>query len=136
MNEESPRSPGRPRDAQKKALVLAAALAIVEHDGIAALTFESIAAHSGVGRPMLYRWWPTKAAILLEALLEVTERAAPYRDTSNVHEDFRTQATAYARFLKGPHGNAYRALFAEAQRNEETAEALRKQLIEPRRENT
>jgi AcrR family transcriptional regulator len=136
MSDETKRQPGRPRDTQRKALVLASALAIVASEGIAGLTFESIAAHSGVGRPMLYRWWPTKAAILLEALLDVTANAAPYRDTGNVHDDLRTQATAYARFLKGPHGNAYRALFAEAQRDRETQRALREQLIEPRRELT
>jgi AcrR family transcriptional regulator len=136
VNDEPKRPPGRPRDTQRKALVLASALEIVESEGIAGLTFESIAAHSGVGRPMLYRWWPNKAAILLEALLAETASAAPYRDTGNIHDDLRTHATAYAQFLKGPHGNAYRALFAEAQRDEETATALREQLIEPRREQT
>jgi AcrR family transcriptional regulator len=124
---------GRPRDAHRKALVLASALAIVEQEGITGLTFESIARDTGVGRPTLYRWWPNRAAILIEALLEVTARAAPYVDTGNVEDDLSTHAVSYARFLKGRYGNAYRALFAEAQRDEETASALRQQLIEPRR---
>jgi AcrR family transcriptional regulator len=132
MTNEPPKL-GRPRDSHRKALVLASALAIVEHEGITGLTFESIARNTGVGRPTLYRWWPNRAAILIEALLEVTARAAPYADTGDVLNDLSTHAVSYARFLKGRYGNAYRALFAEAQRDAETASALRKQLIEPRR---
>jgi AcrR family transcriptional regulator len=126
-------SRGRPRDETRRLRVLAAALDIVKESGLDGLSFESIATRSEVGRPMLYRWWPSKAAILIEALLEVTASAAPYPDTGNIENDLRTQAIAYARVLTGSHGNAYRAVFGEAQRDPQTAALLYSTLIGPRR---
>ena len=39
-------------------------------DGYAAVTIEGLAAEAGVSKQTIYRWWPSKAAILGEALLE------------------------------------------------------------------
>jgi AcrR family transcriptional regulator len=127
---------GRPRDEQRRRMVLEAALEIASKSGMDGLNFEAIAQRSGVGRPMLYRWWPNKAAILIEALLEFTTSAAPYPDTGNVEQDLQMQARSYARVLTGPNGGAYRAVFGEAQRDSETAKLLFESLIGPRREVT
>ncbi len=127
---------GRPRDEQRRRAVLAAALEIANEAGMDGLSFESIAQRSGVGRPMLYRWWPNKAAILIDALFEITTSKAPYPDTENVEHDLHVQARSYARVLTGPNGAAYRAVFGEAQRDPETAALLFGRLIGPRREVT
>jgi AcrR family transcriptional regulator len=127
---------GRPRDAAAHRAILDAALALIDEVGLSALTFESIAERSGVGRPTLYRWWPNKAAIVLEALLDHTATAAPYPDTGDIESDLRQQCRAYVRVLTGRHANAYRLVFAEAQGDETTAVALRSTLIEPRRAAT
>jgi AcrR family transcriptional regulator len=113
--------------------VLDSALLIASERGLAALSFESIAKHSNVGRPLLYRWWPNKAAILIEALLRVTQIAAPYPDTGRVETDVQLQVRAYAELLRGPHGNAYRVLFGEAQRDPDVRKRLHQQLVAPRR---
>jgi AcrR family transcriptional regulator len=132
---EAPTRParGRPRDEHRRKAVLQATLDLAAEAGLDGLSFESIASRSGVGRPMLYRWWPNKAAILIEALLDVTTSAAPYPDTGNIEDDLRIQAISYARLLTGRHGNAYRAVFGEAQRDSQTATLLFEKLIGPRR---
>jgi AcrR family transcriptional regulator len=124
---------GRPRDSRAKRAVLDAALTLAGSGGMALLSIDGIAAHAGVSKPTIYRWWPTKAAILIEALLGVTTSAAPYPDTGTVEDDLRIHAIAYARLLTGPHGNAYRAVFGEAQRDPQTAALLYESLIRPRR---
>ena len=127
---------GRPRDATAKQAVLDAALSLVEFEGITALSIESIAARSGVSKPTIYRWWTNKAAIVLEALHDVTAASARYPDSGDITTDLRQHCRQYARLLAGPHGNAYRALFAEAQRDPSVAASLRDMLIAPRRQQT
>jgi AcrR family transcriptional regulator len=124
---------GRPRDSSAKQAVLNAALTLAESGGMASLSIDGIATSAGVSKPTIYRWWPTKAAILIEALLAATITAAPYPDTGTVEGDLRIQTAAYARLLSGPRGNAYRAVFGEAQRDPQTAALLYESLIQPRR---
>ncbi|MCX4732414.1 TetR/AcrR family transcriptional regulator [Streptomyces sp. NBC_01363] len=53
-----------------------AALGLVAEVGYPRTTIEAIAARAGVGKQTIYRWWPSKAAVLLEAFLALGERAA------------------------------------------------------------
>ena len=62
-NGERPRGPGRPRDAGRDKAILAATLAILQDRGYHALTIEGVAAAAGVGRPTIYRRWPSKPAL-------------------------------------------------------------------------
>ena len=68
MNQAVPRPPGRPRsDASRDALLDAAYWQTIER-GYAQVTPDSIARAAGAGKQTLYRWWPGKAAIVLDAL--------------------------------------------------------------------
>ncbi|WP_042381350.1 TetR/AcrR family transcriptional regulator [Streptacidiphilus melanogenes] len=62
---------GRPRSADAHRAILDAAVALCVRDGYAALTMKAIAEEAGVGRQTVYRWWPTRGAVLLEALAEL-----------------------------------------------------------------
>ncbi|KYG57143.1 TetR family transcriptional regulator [Streptomyces sp. WAC04657] len=53
-----------------------AALALVTENGYAKTTVEGIAARAGVGKQTIYRWWPSRAAVLLDAFLDLQARAA------------------------------------------------------------
>lgn len=105
----------------------------MSEEGAAEVTVQAVADRSGVSRPTLYRWWPSAAAIVLEALLEATAAGAPYGDSGDVVHDLREHAERYALLLAGPLGGAYRALFAQAQADPALREMLREQLVEPRR---
>ncbi|MFG3404527.1 TetR/AcrR family transcriptional regulator [Streptomyces sp. NPDC048142] len=53
-----------------------AALALVGEVGYRRTTIEGIAARAGVGKQTIYRWWPSKAAVLMEAFLDLAGRTA------------------------------------------------------------
>src|SRR5664280_3203110 len=61
--------PSRRRESSRRA-TLDAALALLRADGYGAMTIERIAARAGVGKQTIYRWWPSKGAVVFEALLE------------------------------------------------------------------
>ena len=134
-DDEQIRKAGRPRDEHARQAVLAATLALLAEDPAAA-SVEAIARRAGVSRPLIYRWWPDRSAVALDALLEATATAAPYPDTGSPLQDLRHQMREYVNVLNGPLGGAYRALFADAQHNPATAENLRARLITPRRMET
>ena len=64
-------------------------MAAVEEEGYARLTMEGLARRAGVSKQTIYRWWPTKAGVVLEALIEGARRAAPQRETGSFEADLR-----------------------------------------------
>ena len=127
------RSPGRPRSESARRAILGATTELIERDGYGRVTMESIARRAGVSKQTIYRWWPTKAAILLEALNEGAAAISPVRDTGSFETDLRT-------FLRSTVAGAARnarllaALMAEAQFDEDLAEAFRTGFLARRRQ--
>ncbi|GAA3396252.1 TetR/AcrR family transcriptional regulator [Streptomyces roseoviridis] len=66
------------RSERSRRAIYAAALDLVSEQGYAKTTVEGIAARAGVGKQTIYRWWPanSKAAVLLEAFLDLADQAA------------------------------------------------------------
>ena len=85
-----PRTRGRPRSEASWQAILAAAMELVAETGYAELTIEGIAARAGVGKQTIYRWWPSKADILLEAGATKAELHVPVTDQGSYRADLRT----------------------------------------------
>src|ERR671934_1028194 len=66
--DEQAARPGRKRSEESRQAILAAAAELTSEVGFAGLTIEGIAARSGTGKQTIYRWWPSKADVLLDAL--------------------------------------------------------------------
>ncbi|HEY4460139.1 MAG TPA: TetR/AcrR family transcriptional regulator [Pseudonocardiaceae bacterium] len=81
------RSRGRPRSAQAHRAILDAALAELKERGYAALTIEGIAGRAGVGKQTIYRWWPSKADVVLDAMLDLTSTEIIVPDKGSLPED-------------------------------------------------
>ncbi|MFE5947444.1 TetR/AcrR family transcriptional regulator [Streptomyces massasporeus] len=73
------------RSERSRRAIFDAALALVSENGYAKTTIEGIAARAGVGKQTIYRWWPSKAAVLLDAFLDLAARA----NEAARHEDAR-----------------------------------------------
>lgn len=108
--------PGRPRSEPARQAVMHAVDDLLVDVGYSAMTMKSIAERAGVGRQTLYRWWSTKAEILLEACVEDAAEELPTPATSDPAEVLSRYVKSLSAFLvESPAGLAYRALVGEAQ---------------------
>jgi AcrR family transcriptional regulator len=100
---DSPR-PGRRRSERSHQSVLAATMALLEEVGYLALTLEAVAAKAGVSRATIYRWWPSKAILVIEALDGVIPTLVPVF-TGDTRADVRTVVQAILdNYIRTPFG--------------------------------
>jgi AcrR family transcriptional regulator len=130
----SSRGPGRPRSEPVRQAVLAAAVHLIGEDGYGRLTMEGIAREAGVSKQTLYRWWPTKAAIVLEALNEGAAKIAPSVDTGSFSADLRVFLRRSVAGTGGRNTRLLAALMAAAQLDDAFAESFRTGFLARRRQ--
>jgi AcrR family transcriptional regulator len=129
------RPPGRPRSEAARRAILIAALELVAEVGYARLTIEGIAARAGVGKQTIYRWWPTKGDILLEAAAVKAELHVPVTDHGSYEADLRAFLKASYKLANHPQlGDLLRAIIAEAQINPEFGARFRADFLQRRRD--
>jgi AcrR family transcriptional regulator len=110
-----------------------AALAVLEEGGFANATVEAIAERAGASKATVYRWWPNKAAVFIEAFREGVAPDLPFADTGSFREDVHKQLANFTRMLTGRRGRILAAFVAAAQDDPDVAAALRTVWIGPRR---
>ena len=114
--------------------ILDAALSLCREEGYARLSIEAIAARAGVGKGTIYRWWPSKGAVLLEALDREAAGWAAFPDTGDLVADMRTTIKDVVRFQANPNfGPPFAALIAEAQQDPAIGPLLLERFFRPRR---
>ncbi|MEV6606499.1 TetR/AcrR family transcriptional regulator [Kutzneria sp. NPDC051319] len=112
-------------EAARQAVLEAADDLLVEH-GFAGLTIEKIAARAGVAKQTIYRWWPSKVDILLDAFGDDMAKALTPADHGSLAADLREHLAAVADFLTtNDAGAVYRALVGQAQHDPALATRLR-----------
>jgi len=79
--------PGRPRSETTRRAIQSAAIDELREKGYAALTIEGIAARAGAGKQTIYRWWPSKADVVLDAMLTEAANAIAVPDTGSLADD-------------------------------------------------
>ncbi|MEU8508423.1 TetR/AcrR family transcriptional regulator [Streptomyces brevispora] len=109
MAENRPPDPSRRSERSRRA-IHDAALGLVGEVGYGRTTIEAIAARAGVGKQTIYRWWPSKAAVLLDAFIdlgnraarEAGEQAAGFPDTGDLTADLKLVLRATVDELNDP----------------------------------
>jgi AcrR family transcriptional regulator len=111
-----------------------AARELLDRRGFQRLTIEGIAERAGVGKSTIYRWWPSKAAVVMDAVLEAASARIPFPDTGTARDDLRLQiASVIELYTKSKTGRGIRTLIAESQHDPTLAESLRDRFIASRR---
>jgi AcrR family transcriptional regulator len=127
------RGRGRPRDESVRRRILKAALDLMDETGFDRVTLEAIAGRAGASKATVYRWWPNKAAVVIEAFREAIAPELPLRDTGSLRKDLTTQMRNFARVLSGRGGRMLRSFVAAAHSDREVAVAFRSIWGDPRR---
>jgi AcrR family transcriptional regulator len=119
-------TPGRPRSESARRAILDAAKTLAVRDGYTAVTIKGIADAAGVGRQTVYRWWPTRGAVLLEALAEVGAAHVLPPPTGDPRADLRRFLDdTFALAAEAPVANVLLGLTADAVADPELSAARR-----------
>ena len=65
-----PRAPGRARSDAARIAILNASLRLLETQTVQQISIESIAREAGVGKATIYRWWSSKASVVIDAFMQ------------------------------------------------------------------
>jgi len=124
---------GRPRSEEAHDAILNAARDLLNEKGGSAPTIEAIARRAGVGKPTIYRRWPSAADIVLEALLRQAETDIPVPAEASTREMFRGFLRRSMIAAAGPDGAHLRFLLAHAQMDDGFRERFRDRFTAKRR---
>jgi AcrR family transcriptional regulator len=96
------------------------------------VTVDDIAAAAGVGKQTIYRWWPSKSAVIMDALIEMTD-PVPDRLPEDTYDAIRVQMRRVAAMFSSRNGQLIRELVADAQGDDDLAEDFRRRFFAHRR---
>ena len=128
-----PRGRGRPRSEAVRQNVLHAASSLLDERGFRAMTIEGIAERAGASKVTLYRWWPNKAAIVMDAFLAAVSPKITFHRTNSAINDLREQMISFAVLLRDRQGLTIANLLGEGVHDRELSEAFRDRWLMPRR---
>jgi AcrR family transcriptional regulator len=124
---------GRPRSDESHKAILQAAYDLLAEGGLAAFTFERVAARAGVSRSTIYRWWPSKGALAMESTLGALTAELRVSPDASPIENIRSRLRRVAEALKGRTGRIIAGMLAEGQQDPETIASFTEGYLEPAR---
>ena len=128
------RSPGRPRSPDAGRAILRATVDLLAEEGYGGLTMEGVAARAGVGKATVYRRWPSKSALVVDAVAACREPGCQAPGTGSARDDLLTYVRNLRDHLRtSDAGRVLPALVAELAHNQELAETFREEVVQPRR---
>ena len=113
--------------------IIVATLALLKKRGYSDLSIDSIAAHAKVGKTTIYRWWPNKASLVIEAFFDSTVEELKFPNTKSGPKDFESQIHSLANLLRGERGEHLAALMMGAKTDANLASAIQEKWVTPRR---
>jgi len=122
--------------AASHAVIMDAVYALLQEKSVRDLTMEEVARQAGVGKPTLYKWWPTKAKLVLAML---SERMAPNLDLPagrTAAESLRFRVRRLIDAFNGPFGRIVAGLIAEGQSEAAIRQEFFDRWVSPRRTAT
>jgi AcrR family transcriptional regulator len=132
MDEQKAR--GRQRSLEAEASILKAALDLLARKTLREVTADAIARRAGVSKATIYKWWPNKNLVALDAYLGgMTERVV-MPDTGSAEMDFAVQLKSVTAFYKSPLGRLFCQFIAEGQSDPGFLALFRERFLYARRD--
>jgi AcrR family transcriptional regulator len=126
--------PGRPRSEATRLAILNATADLMLESGFSGTTIEAIAARARVSKVTIYKWWPSRGAVAIDAYFHRFRETSIYPDTGDVARDITTQILSVIETFRGRAGYVMAELLGHAQSDPALAEMLRVRWLQPRRE--
>ncbi|MDY7086606.1 MAG: TetR/AcrR family transcriptional regulator [Actinomycetota bacterium] len=127
------KAPGRPRNAQADEAILRAVLELLsEGQTVAAISIEAVAARAGVGKATIYRRWPNKEALVIDAVAAM-KGPLPTLAGESVRDDLITLITANRSGHSRGYSKVTACLLPELLRDD-SIQQMYKGVVEPRRD--
>lgn len=126
---------GRPRSEASRAAILGAASALLLEHGLNAISMDAVAERAGASKATIYRWWPSKELLALDALFAEWRIEAPAGERDGpLSEDLLALMRPWvAQIGKRNYGRVVAALLSKAQDDEAFGVQYRERFVEPRR---
>lgn len=125
---------GPKRSPEGQQSILDAARTLTARHGPSRVSINQIAQEAGVGKQTIYRWWPSKAAVMLDALEQWCEEENPPPDTGSTRQDIAQQMERVAAIFSSPVGATIRELIAESQGDDAVAGEFRTRFFDVRQD--
>lgn len=113
---------GRPRSVTAEVAILETTYRLIAAKGPGPVTLDSVARESGVSKTTIYKWWPSREALLIDAFLRHASLMLPLADDGDPLATLRRHAAAYTEALKGEFGAVQLAVISECIANTGSAE--------------
>ncbi|MHA7963841.1 TetR/AcrR family transcriptional regulator [Paenibacillus sp. CAU 1782] len=124
---------GRPRSLKTKENILSASYELLLESGFENVTIEKIAERAGVGKASIYKWWPNKAAVIMDGFFAAAADRLPLPDCGSAVDDVYAHASGLCRFMSSAEGKMITEIIGQGQMDAGLAEAYRTRYIMPRR---
>jgi AcrR family transcriptional regulator len=127
---------GRPRSIETTNAILESAYALMAATGLATTTIDAVARHSSVSKMTIYKWWPSREALLIDAFLHHAAQMLPLPPASSGTPAARARrhAAAYAEALQGEFGKVQLAVVSECISKTGSAELFYARYLQFRRD--
>jgi AcrR family transcriptional regulator len=126
--------PGRPRSEATRLAILDATADLMLESGFSGTTIEAIAARARVSKVTIYKWWPSRGAVAIDAYFHRFRETSVFPDTGDVVTDVTAQILSVIETFRGRAGYVMAELLGHAQSDPALAETLRVRWLQPRRE--
>jgi len=128
-------APARRRSERSHRAIVTATQELLGEQGYRALTIEGVAARAGVGKQTIYRWWPSRAALVLEAYLAGSDEVVLPRTRTSTRADVRALLDWLVAVLAQPIGGRVLAgLVSDLKDDAELAERFQRDVVPARRQ--
>ncbi|MFP5379500.1 MAG: TetR/AcrR family transcriptional regulator, partial [Vicinamibacteria bacterium] len=132
--DDTSRRPGRPRSEHARQAILRAAADLLLDEGSAQVSMDAVAERAGVSKATIYRWWPSRERLALDALLEWTATTSRARDTGSLRGDLLSLVRPWVREIRRrPFARVIAELLTKAQSDRAFADNYRRHFVERRR---
>lgn len=120
QNDKKQFKSGRPRSESSRRSILDATRRLLTHSSVQKLSIEAIARKAGVGKTTIYRWWPNKSAVVMEAIFSQPAFHNIMPTPRNAVEGVSAQIDKLAHQLTGKNGRVVAEIIGEAQPDPES----------------